>query len=105
MCLPFPPYQLGSLFAKTNTLQILTLLIFVCPHDVAIIGACFNSCILPNATGMAGLEPTTLRLTGACSTIELQTKIYTNLNWCVGRGGIEPPVFLRWGFTVPCPRR
>ena len=74
MCLPFPPYQLGSLFAKTNTLQILTLLIFVCPHDVAIIGACFNSCILPNATGMAGLEPTTLRLTGACSTIELQTK-------------------------------
>lgn len=72
MCLPFPPYQLGSVFAKTNTLQILTLLIFLCPHDVAIIG--FNSCILPNATGMVGLEPTTLRLTGACSTIELQTK-------------------------------
>ena len=68
MCLPFPPYQLGSLFAKTNTLQILTLLIFVCPHDVAIIGACFNSCILPNATGMAGLEPTTYGFGDRCAT-------------------------------------
>ena len=48
--------------------QILTLLIFVCPHDVAIIGACFNSCILPNATGMAGLEPTTSGFGDRCAT-------------------------------------
>ena len=67
MRLPIPPYQLGPLYCLKQIQR------FVYPHDVAIIGAYFNSCILPNATGMVGLEPTTLRLTGACSTIELQT--------------------------------